>query len=115
MTFKTQLSTDAVLAFLNTGDFAETISYTPKGGVAKSIPAQVFRQRITPAGEDSGRILVKQFEIMIANDTTNGVTSVNKGGDVVSLPEEVGGTSISWIVDDILAQDEGMWHLLIRK
>ncbi len=115
MTFKEQLNKDAVLAFLNTGEFAEIISYTPKSETAKSIPAIVDRNRLIPAGENSGRTLNNQVEIMIANDAENGVISINKGEDTVSLPERVGDTSIVWVVEDILDQDEGMWHLLLQK
>lgn len=103
------------MVFLNTNEFGEQIIYTPKGGTAKTIPALVDRQRITPAGEDTGRALLNQVEIVIANDAENGVISINKGGDVASLPERVGGTAISWAVVDILGQDEGVWHLLLQK
>jgi hypothetical protein len=115
MSFKEQLNNDAVLTFLQTGEFAEPILYTPKGGTAKQIPAIVERKRIIPSGEDSGRTLINQVEIMIANDAENGVISINKGADTVSLPERVGDASISWVVEDILGQDEGCWHLLLQK
>ncbi|MDD5566230.1 MAG: hypothetical protein PHG31_05015 [Candidatus Omnitrophica bacterium] len=111
--FKERLNNDAVLTFLHTSEFAETIVYTPKGGTAKQIPAIVDRKRLIPSGEDSGRTLVNQIEILIANDAENGVISINKGGDTVSLPERIGDASVSWVVADILGQDEGMWHLLI--
>jgi hypothetical protein len=113
--FKEQLNNDAVLTFLNTGEHAETILYTPKGEMAKQISAIVERKRIIPSGEDSGRTLINQVEIMIANDAKNGVISINKGADTVSLPERMGDASISWVVEDILDQDEGMWHLLLSK
>lgn len=115
MSFKDQLKTDSLNVFLNADEFAETITYTPKGAAGKSIKAQVFRKRLDPAGEDAGRVLLNQTEIMIANDATYGVTAINKGGDAVSLPERVGGGNINWIVADVLAQDEGMWHLLLER
>jgi len=115
MSFKEQLNNDAVLVFLNTREFAETVTYTAKGAAAKSIPALVTRQPISRAGEDAGRTLLNQVEIEIANDAENGVLSVNKGGDTVSLPDRVGGTDITWRVVDIIGQDEGMWRLLLQK
>jgi len=115
MTFKTQLATDAALIFLSGDEFAEVISYVQKGVAAKSIKAIVERKRISPASEDSGRTLIDQVEIIIANDATYGVASINKGGDTVSLPERIGGTSITWSVADILNQDSGTWHLLLTK
>lgn len=114
MTFKTQMKDDVINCLLNSDEYAEIILYTPKGGVAKSIKSIVDRKRILPAGENSGRTLTNQVEIMIANDPTYGVSSVNKGGDTVSLPERIGGTSKSWVVADILEQDEGCWHLLLQ-
>lgn len=115
MTFKTQMSDDVINCLLNSDEMAEAISYTPKGGIAKSIKAIVDRRRIIPAGEDSGRTLINQVEIVIANDSTNGVSSVNKGGDTVSLPERIGGSNVTWTVSDILKQDEGCWQLLLTK
>lgn len=115
MTFKSDLAQDAAKTFLNSDEFAEEITYTPKGGTAKVIKAVVNRKRIDPASEDAGRILINQCEIFIANDATAGVTSVNKGGDLVSLAEAIGGTQIDWVVADILAQDEGAWQLLLQK
>jgi len=116
MSFKEQLNNDAVLTFLNTSEFGEVILYTPKGGTAKEIPAIVNRSRgLSPAEEDSGRAALNEAEISIANDAENGVISVNKGGDTVSLPQRVGDANVDWVVVDILDQDEGVFHLLIRK
>ncbi|MFA5316198.1 MAG: hypothetical protein WC369_02100 [Dehalococcoidales bacterium] len=115
MSFKDAIKEDATAVFLNTNEFAETIVYTPKNGVGKSIKAIVDRERISPADEDSGRVLLNQVKILIANDATYGVISIVKGTDQVSLPEVVGGTAIDWVVMDILGQDEGMWQLLLQK
>jgi len=115
MAFKDNLAQDAAKIFLNSDEFAEEITYTPKGGAAKVIKALVNRKRIDPAYEDAGRILLNQFEIFIANDETFGIASINKGGDLVSLAEFIGGAAIDWVVADILGQDEGVWHLLLQK
>ena len=115
MSLKEQLNNDAVLVFLKTSEFAETITYSAKGAAAKDIAAIVNRQQIAPAGEDTGRTLLNQVEITIANDAENGILSINKGGDTVSLPDRVGGADITWRVVDIIAQDEGVWRLLLQK
>ena len=115
MSFKTQIAQDAAKGFLNANEFAESVVYTPKAGVAKSITAVVNRKRIDPAYEDTGRVLINQCEIFIANDATAGVVSISKGGDMVSFPENISGSAINWIVADILGQDEGIWHLLVQK
>jgi hypothetical protein len=115
MALKEGLSQDIINCFLNTDEFAETIIYAPKGGVSKDIKAIVNRRRIEPAAEDSSRTLYREVEIIIANDPIYGVSSVNKGQDEVSLSEVIGGPAISWVVVDIMNQDEGAWQLLLQK
>lgn len=115
MSFKSQLAQDAGKVFLNNSEFAEDITYTPKAGTPLVIKAVINRKRLGPAYEDTGRTLLNQAEIFIANDAAAGVTSINKGGDTVSFAETIGGAVISWLVADILNQDEGMWHLLVQK
>ena len=115
MTFKDNLSTDAYTTFLNTSEHAEVITYTPNGGSPASIKAIVIRQRVEPASEDHGRGLKNEVEIMIANDATYGVTSVDKGNDTVALKKVIGDTSDTiYFLADILSHDDGMWHLLLR-
>ncbi len=115
MSFKDQLNDDVISVFLNSNEMAEQITYTPYNGSPKFIKAIVNRQRLNPAGEDTGRLLQNQAEIMIANKVDGGVISVNKGGDKVTFPERVGAADVDWIVIDILNQDEGMFHLLCQK
>jgi len=115
MSFKTQLSQVMVNVFLNSDEFAEEITYTPKDESPKTIKAIVTRSRLDPAEEDGGRILQNQCKIQIANDATGGVTSVDKGDDMVSLPAIVGGDSVDWVVIDILEADDGAWHLLLQR
>ena len=116
MTLKSQLSIDAAKVFLNTDEFAEEITYTPKNGSPKTIKALVVRNRIDAADQGVGRIASRQAEVYIANDAINGVTSVDKGDDEVSFPETAGGTPITWVVIDLLGMDHlGLFHLLVEK
>ncbi len=115
MTFKTKLDDDVNNKFLNTDEFAETISYTPYGGAAKPIKAIVTRNRLNPDSQNQGHVLINQVEIQIANDATNGVASVNKGQDTVSLPAIIGDSASTWRIVDILDHDSAMWRLLARK
>lgn len=115
MTFKSQVTQDAIKAFLDGAAFAEDLTYTPKGGAPKIIKAVIIRKRLDPAYEDTGRTLINQGEVFVASDAVSGVTSINKGGDIVSFSETIGGTAINWVVADILEHDEGLWHLLVQK
>lgn len=114
MSFKTKLKNDSRDCFLNADEFAEEITYCPYGGANKGIKAIVNRQRVSPAGEDGGRTLVKDIEVMIANDDTYGMASINKGYDKVIIPKTVGGVDAIYFVADVIGQDDGMWHLLVR-
>lgn len=115
MTFKDQLKDHALNVILNTNEFAESISYTPKGGAAKTIKAIVNRQRANPASEISNRGLVNQAEIIIFKDATNGVASVIEDADTAVIADYPGGPTQTYRVKNILSSDEGMWHLLLQR
>lgn len=114
-TFKDQLASDAANVFLNSNEFAEEITYIPSIGTSRIIKAIVDRKRVTPAGEDTGRIVLDQTEITIANDPVYGLDAIQKGVDKFSFPEVIDGSNITWAVQDILGQDAGMWRLLVQK
>ena len=80
MSFKDNLKRDALNCFLTPDEFAEMIQYTPKNGSPKTIKAVINRKRLSPGGEESGRVLQNQIEIYIANESTYGVDSVIKAG-----------------------------------
>ncbi len=115
MSFKDQIKTDFFNIFLNPDEFAEEISYTPKGGASKTIKAIIVRQRLDTDQLGRGQILQNQAEIYIARDVTLGIASVNKGDDEVSFSEIPGEAAISWAVIDILKATEAFWHLRVRK
>lgn len=111
MTFRTQLQDDAKNCFMNTDEFAETISYTPYGGSARSITAVIVRDPLQRSEQDGGRIAGREFEIFILNDATYGVSSVLKGQDKVSFPVHLGETAVSFVVADIISKDDAVFHL----
>ena len=115
MTLKSQLPEDAKSTFLNSDEFAESITYTPNSGSPKVIKALVVRERLQADGPDQGRVLNRQAEIYIANDAAQGITSVDKGNDTVSFPVFVEGSAVSWKVVEVLGKDEGMWHLAVMR
>ena len=117
MSFKDQLAVDAANCVLNGNEFAEDVVYTPNGGQARTIKAIVERKRLTPSGEDANRVLAGTVEIHVVRDGVLGVLTISKGAnaDQVVLPEVIGGAGVTYFVADILAQDPGMWHLLLQK
>jgi len=115
MSFKTKLTSDFKSVMLNLNEFAEQIKYTPSGQSQRTIKAIVVRKGLNIPGQDTGRILNNQAEIYIANDSTYGVTEINKGEDLVDMPEIEGESDVQWAVADILGKDEGCWHLLVSK
>lgn len=115
MTLKSKMQDDAKAAFLNGDEFAESVVYTPNGGSPKTINAVVVRKQLEADEQDQGHVLENQCEVYVANHAVSGVTSVQKGKDVLSFPEQPGGVSIGWFVVDVIEKDDGMWHLLVQK
>lgn len=115
MTLKSKIQEDAKIAFLNSDEFAEMITYTPNGGSPKAIKALVVRERLQADGPDQGRVLNRQAEIYVANDAVEGIASVDKGNDSVSFPVFLDGSAVSWQVVELLGKDDGMWHLAVMR
>jgi len=112
MSFKDQLPQDSINTFLNSGEFAEEITYAPSGGVPKTIKAVVVREGLEPSSENASRSLRKQAEIYFVNDDVNGVTAIDKKDDRITL-NDVEGTAREARINEVLASDEGMWHLIV--
>lgn len=115
MSFQDQVALDMANVFLNTDEFAESIVYTTKAGVASTIPAVVDRQRINIRPEDQGRSLHKEAEITIQNDADNGVTTVDTRGDKVTFAPRAGLEAVDWDVLDVLEHSESHWRLLVTQ
>ena len=117
MTFKTMQASDMANTILNTSEFAESITYIDKSGVEKTINAIVDRDRLG-IGQEGGDFTGKEIEILIANDTTNGMTTINTGEtgeDTVKVPEFIGQTAIVWRVEEIVRHDDTSWLLRCIK
>lgn len=115
MTLKSQLAEDAKNAFLNSDEFAENITYTPRDAAARAVKAVVVRSPAEADPESNVRVLRNQCEVYVANDSSEGVTSVTEGYDKVSFAEHVGGSVRDWAVVRVIDNDSGMWHLLVQK
>ena len=108
--------------FLDCG-FEEEIVYTPSGGVAKTIKAQVYRMGAlqTSQGSRSGRATqdvknrLYDIEIEISTDATEGIASVKTHEDTVTLKARIGDTSTRVLtVQGIVHNDAGAWRLGLK-
>lgn len=98
---------------VNPDEHGEAITYTPSGSSAVSINAVVQRNVMSsvPGTEDT---LAEDLVISIRNHATAGVTSVNRGKDVVSVARREGESAATLTVVEILEQDGAMWTLQLR-
>ncbi len=111
MSLKDQMSLDAKAVFLNGGEFAEEITYTPAGGTAKLIRAVIVRKELSPSNEVNSRSLKNQAEVYISTDPLEGVSFINRRDDRIML--DVEDTAKDARINDVLGKDEGLWRLLI--
>jgi hypothetical protein len=112
MSFKDSVKEDSKNIFLNTGQFAEEITYVPNGESEKIIRAVVIRYELAPAEENINRSLKKQAEVMIANDADEGMAVINKKDDRIKI-NDTQGIEREARIDDVLNSDDGMWHVLV--
>lgn len=93
MSFAAQLTQD--LDVVEFRDWGETITYTPSGGGGSEITAVVARRGVqeldeTPDGQ--AYYLEAQAIVRVADAATPALS------DVLSFPEEAGGTAVDWDV-----------------
>ena len=111
MSFKDNLKADA-RTFLNTDEFAESLTYIPHGGTAKVIKAVITRGRLDPASGNFSRSLKNEAEIYIMNDEAEGVITIDKTNDRIVL-KELDGDEKEARITEILNSDKGIWHIRV--
>lgn len=109
MGFKDQVATDLRANVFNADEFAETITYTPKGGVAKSIKAVVTRNPIRMLGNGVQEMPAHTIQVRIQRDATYGVLTVKTEHDLITLPLHVGGTPEDFVVGRIVKENAFMF------
>lgn len=122
MTLRDLISNDATAVFLNTDEFAETITYLPHrdpGQAARSdrsVAAVVIRNQYDALSEDGGEVVVSMWEVHVANNVTEGITSaeINVGRDRLSFPPRDGKTATTRTITKLTTQDHGMLVLECR-
>lgn len=93
--------------------FREAISYTPYGGVAKTIYGVMrrdgaYRSMRQPAGMRS----VWEIELIISTDATDGIELVTIKGDKVDITAyESGGGTKTYTVGAIMGRTPMAWRL----
>lgn len=111
MSLRDRIQQDGGVVFLNAEEFAEEITYATETET-KVVKAIVVRYELAPAEENINRSLKKQAEIYIANDAIDGVATVSKKDDRITL-KDTEGTDRESRINDVLNRDDGMWHLLV--
>lgn len=120
MTLKDMIEDDNATVFLNTGDFAETVTYYPRtltatANSSRSISAVVFRNQLEQVTEN-GLSVLPVWEVHVANDSAIGISSteLDVGGDQIGFPPRDGETATKKTIVMLLVQDHGMLVLQCR-
>lgn len=121
MTLRESIAADVSTVFLQTGEFAESVTYYPHryfGEVARDprvISAIVFREPIQSL-DAAGNVHTPVFYVHVANDVTTGITSeeIDLGGDQLLMPVRDGETPELRSVLQIVTQDHAMLVLECR-
>ena len=123
MTLRDTIEADATAVFLNTGEFAESVTYKPRikptgdtRSSTRSISAVVFREQMTTIDEDGGETIAPRFLVHVANDSTDGINSdeLDLGGDKITFPVRDGLTASDRTVTRLVTIDNGMLVLECR-
>lgn len=115
MTLRDLISSDASTVFCNVDDFAEAVTYYPRGGGSRSINAVVVREPVEQYPQDEVTALAV-YEVHITNDDVLGISSVelDTGGDAIAFPPRDGKDAVKKQITRILSQDHGMMVLECR-
>lgn len=122
MTLRDLITDDAAAVFLNTDEFAESVTYYPHrySGTAlranRSISAVVFREQIQAVTQDGGDAVLPLWEVHVANDSTSGISSdeIDVGRDQIGFPPRDGQTAERRTITRLVVQDHGMLVLECR-
>lgn len=114
MSFATELASDLDKVFLNTAEFAETVTYQPSNSAQKSIRAIVDRHPVRPEGPLGRMSPARVVELWIASDATLGIQTVREGEDRVLLKLDLDDLEARWLrITKRLEQAtaSGLWKL----
>lgn len=118
MTLKDSIASDATAIFLDTTEFAETVTYYPDqyfGEAARddrTIAAQVIRRAVQAVTQGGDQIVIHIWEVTVANSSTDGIarSELSEGRDRIGITPIGGGTEeIKKITTIIREEDVGMF------
>lgn len=111
MAFDDQIESDALEHIKALGAALHT--YKPRG--ADAVQRYILIDRASPSGYAGGLDTAGlTIEAYLCNDATNGVASVTKGADRITLTPRLGETAKTYHVAEIIEQDAGIWHLRLE-
>jgi hypothetical protein len=104
-----------ILAAILTDDaqsVAESVTYTPASGTARTIAALVLRRQPAPYGNSISPVL----QVSVANDGTEGISSasINAGSDTITVAERPGGTPAARNIGRIITSNAAYMTLELR-
>ena len=105
MTLREQIQSDVAAVFLNTDEFAESVSYTPLGGAATPIDGIFSGDEHSAEDVSDGREKLRRGRLRISRSDV-----ANPGhGDTVSINSE------DWFVAGVIEQDDYMALLDVER
>lgn len=109
MTLKTQIESDVSAVFLETDDFAETVTYIPKGGKDRSVKAIVDRS-VRPVQDQFGIWQDRVAEVLVSKDATDGIAAIPEYGSSLVTSDLADGETYSF-EGTIVDEDAAAWTL----
>lgn len=104
MTLREQMASDIADVFMNTGEFAEAVTYTVSGGSPTSINA-IFDESEEPSHESDGKVKIRRGTLIIS---VADIASPGHG-DTVAVNSE------TWDVLGVTERDDYTATLDIRR
>lgn len=98
-------------AFTDPDAFGEEVTFTPRNGVARTINADVQRDPPVEISVPGGQARRPKMIVTLRNHATLGASSIDSGGDTITVAYRLGGTAQAFAVGAPMAQDAGCWKV----
>lgn len=114
MSLRDLMKKDALALVRDQQEFAQEVTYTPKGGSPRTINAIVSEEPLDSNAQDSNRGVYQKARVHVLNDATQG-TDNPKRGDRITMRSNPGAAEVVWVVEAILSGDDAMFELLVGQ